>query len=456
MKLKSDQIMQGKTLLSELDPFVAQELDWLLQLAATTIPQRMALYEQWETQSPHVSEFGEDQTNPLSQYLMDVFNQGRVPDLLASLERLLMLGVQLTLTEFAELTQELVKRPWPLSRTELEIVRMLYENPTASAVAIAQTTGFHRQTVANYLRQLYFALQISCYPIVNYHALGLRRIQIWFRGSAEIPTNFYFYSRLALTGNNERWLLDTWSVPTGAEDLLLERYRRLERNRQIHDLAVREIISSGKHLSLSTYEEAVGWRSEPEVVKQVYQRALKGQDLFVPRQLEIMPYGMTDSRLDTIDIGIIEALWKDYLLGQTKEAVAIQLGISRSSLTRRLQRLECAVVIKPSLWLKTENMVQTAFTIPISETQVLNALMCLPVVYFYLIEAKESMEREWFVVAKSTPAVANVLANAQINNNSNLESFNTHIVNQQNGSRLFRAYNNDTKAWNQDLFIVDE
>lgn len=451
MKLKLDQIAQGKTLLSELDSFVAQELDWLLQLAATTTSQRVALYEQWETQSPQVSEFGEDQTKPLSQYLMDVFHQGRISDLLVSLERLLMHGVQPTLTEFAELTQELVKRPWPLSRTELEIVRMLYENPTASAVAIAQSTGFHRQTVASYLRRLYFALQISCYPIVNYHALGLRRIQIWFRGAAEIPTSVYFYSRLTLTGNNERWLVDTWSVPAGADDLLLERYRQLERNRRIHDLAVKEILSFGKHLSLSTYEEAVGWRSEPEVVKQIYQRALKGQDLFVPRHLEVMSYGMTDCRLDAIDIGIIEALWKDYLLGQTKEAIAFQLNISRSSLTRRLQRLEDAAVIKPSLWLKTENMIQTAFTIPISETQILNALMCLPAVYFYLIEAKEDKEREWFVVAKSTPAVANVLAYAQMRNNGSIETFNVHIDDQRNGSQLFRAYEKETNSWKSDM-----
>ncbi|MFX0113484.1 MAG: winged helix-turn-helix transcriptional regulator, partial [Candidatus Hodarchaeota archaeon] len=385
MKLRADQITRAKALLVDLNPLVAQELDWLLQVASASSTERAMLYEKWETQSPQVSTLGEDQTKPLSLFLIDVLHQGRVLELFASLERLLMLGVQLTLIEFAEFSQELLKKPWPLSRTELKIVRMLHENPTHSTVAIAQATGFHRQTVANYIRRLYFALQIQSYPLVNYHALGLRRIQIWFRGTAEIPTNPYFYSRLALTGSNARWLIDTWSVPKNTEELLLDYYRKMERTRQIHDLAVKEMLSFGKHLSLSTYEESSGWRSEPEVVKQVYQRVLEGQDLYIPRLLEVMVYGATsNSKLDATDIKIIEALWRDYLLGQTKEAAAIRLGISRSSFSRRLQHLESIGVIKPTLWLKTEDMVQTAFIIPISETQVLNALMYVPVVYFYL------------------------------------------------------------------------
>lgn len=452
MKLSKNQIILGKTLiLPELDPDVGQEMDWLLRLASTTNNKRIALYEQWEAQSPYVAQFGEDQTRPLSQYLMDVFHQGRVPELLAALERLLMLDIQPTLAEFASLTQELLKKPRSLSRTELEIVRILHEDPTTPSIKIARVIGKHRQTVANYIKQLYFGLQIRSYPLVDYHALGLRRVQIWFRGSTDVPESVYFYSRLTLTGKDERWLVDTWSVPPGAEGGLLERYQRLERVRRIHDLEMREILSFGKHLSLSTYEESRGWRSDPEVVKLAYKRALEGQASFIPRLLEVMPYGKSQGlKLDGIDISIIETLWKDYLLGQTREAAAIRLGISRSSFSRRLQRLESNNVIKPSLWLKTDNMVQTALTIPVPETQVLNALLCLPVVYFYLNEAKESGEREWFVVAKSSPAVADVFANAQIGDNNGLRAYNVHLVGQQSGTCLFRAYDKKTKTWDQE------
>lgn len=443
-----------KSILPNLDPSVAQEMGWLLQLNAVSSSERVALYEQWEAQSPHVPQSGEDHPSPLCQFLMDIFHQGRTSELMMALERLVSLGLQPTLAEFADLTQELLKRPWPLSHTELEIVRVLREEPTASTVRIAEATGFHRQTIASYIKRLWYALQISSYPIVNYHALGLRRLQIWFRGVAEIPTSPYFYSRLALTGRDERWLVDTWSVPVGAEELVRERYRKLSHALQIHDLSVRELLSFGKHLSLSTYEESTGWRSNPEVVKLVYQRALEGQEPFIARLLEVMPYGTTDiPRLDHIDLGIIETLWKDYLLGQTREAAAIRLGISRSSFSRRLQQLETNGVIRPSLWLKTENMVQTAFTIPLSETAVLNALMCLPVVYFYLSESKDRGDRNWLVIAKSSPAVANALADIEINENNSSQSFNVHIPEQFNGSRIFRAYDKKAKAWNPELLL---
>ncbi|MFX0113973.1 MAG: winged helix-turn-helix transcriptional regulator [Candidatus Hodarchaeota archaeon] len=450
MKLAKNQVMLEKTLLlPDLDLDVAQELNWLLRLNSATNTERIELYEQWEAESPLVSEFGEDQTSPLSQFLMDVLHQGRVSELLASLERLATLDIQPTLPEFANLTQQLLKRPWPLSRTELEIVRILHEDPTTPVVKIAEATGYHRQTIASYMKRLYFSLQIQSYPLVNYPALGLRRMQIWFRGNAETPASVYFYSRLALTGNDERWMVDTWSIPEGAEDLVLERYRRMERSRRIYDLSVREFLSFGKHLSLSTYEESNGWRSDPEVVNLVYQRALEGQDSFIPRLLEVMPYGITQTlNLDAVDMSIIEILWRDYLLGQTREAAAIRLGISRSSFSRRLQRLESTGVIKPSLWLKTEDMVQTAMIIPTSETQVLNALMCLPVVYFYLSEARETGNREWFVVAKSAPAVAAVFADAQRDDNNGLRTFNTHIVDQWNGSRTFKAYDKEKETWN--------
>ncbi|MFW9917955.1 MAG: hypothetical protein ACFFGZ_20335 [Candidatus Thorarchaeota archaeon] len=451
------QVLLEKTqesFLPNLNPPVAQELGWLLRLTTAASSERATLYEQWEAQSPHVSEAGEDHPSPLSRFLMNIFHQGRTSELMMALERLISLGLQPTLAEFADLTQELLKRPWPLSRTELEIVQVLREEPTASAVRIAQVTGYHRQTIASYIKRLWYALQISTYPLVNYHALGLRRLQIWFRGAAEIPTSPYFYSRLALSGRDERWLVDTWSVPVGAEELVRERYRKLSHALQIHDISVRELLSFGKHLSLSTYEESEGWHSDPEVVKLVYQRALEGEDPFIARLLEIMPYGTADiPRLDHIDLGIIETLWKDYLLGQTREAAAIRLGISRSSFSRRLQQLETNGVIQPSLWLKTENMVQTAFTIPLSETAVLNALMCLPVVYFYLSEAKDSGDRNWLVIAKSSPAVANALADIQINENNRSQSFNVHIPELFNGSRVFRAYDKKAKAWDPELLL---
>ena len=107
MKLRADQIAHAKALLVELNPLVSQELNWLLRMASAPSTERAALYEEWETQSPQVSTRGEDQTKALSQFLMDVLHQGRLQELSTSLERLLMLGVQLTLVEFAELSQEL-------------------------------------------------------------------------------------------------------------------------------------------------------------------------------------------------------------------------------------------------------------------------------------------------------------------------------------------------------------
>jgi hypothetical protein len=335
---------------------------------------------------------------------------------------------------------------------------MLHEDPTASAIRIAQATGYHRQTVASYIKRLYFALKISSYPLVNYHALGLRRLQIWFRGTAEVPTSPYFYSRLALTGSDERRLVDTWSVPVGAERLLLDYYQRLCRTYGIHDLSVRELLSFGKNLSLSTYEESKGWESDPGVVKLLYDRALEGQSLFLPQALEVMVYRTSQTPvLDNIDIAIIDSLWKDYLLGQTREAAAIRLNISRSSFSRRLQFLEANNVIKPSLWLKTENMVQTALSIPVSESQVVNALMRLPVVYFYLSEAKESEDRQWFVVVKSTPAVADILAKSSEDNNIGLQAFNVQNIENRSGNRIFQAYNKETNSWNlESLFNCAE
>ncbi|MHA2270577.1 MAG: winged helix-turn-helix transcriptional regulator [Candidatus Hodarchaeales archaeon] len=455
MRLAKKQISLGKTLLPELnDPHVTQELNLLLEMSSVANHERATFYEQWETKSPQVSEVGEDHPRPLCHFLMGVFHQRRIPALLASFERILKLGLQPSLSEFAVLTQELLKRPWPLSRTELEIVRMLHEDPTASAIRIAQATGYHRQTVASYIKRLYFAMKISSYPLVNYHALGLRRLQIWFRGTPEVPTSPYFYSRLALTGNDERRLVDTWSVPVGAESLLLDYYQRLGQTHGIHDLSVRELLSFGKNLSLSTYEESKGWESDPGVVKLLYERALEGQALFLPQPLEVMVYGTSQTPvLDGIDIAIIESLWKDYLLGQTREAAAIRLNISRSSFSRRLQQLEINNVIRPSLWLKTENMVQTALSIPVSEAQVVNALMRLPVVYFYLNEAKESEDLQWFVVVKSTPAVADILAKSSEDNKIGLQAFNVQNIEKRSGKRIFQAYDKKTNSWNLESLL---
>ena len=187
MRFAKNQLDCAKLLLPEMDPLVSQELEQLLKMTSVTRRERAAFYEQWEEQCQKVQMLGEDQTYPISQLLMDVFKQGRVSDLLASLERLMTFGIKPTLQELAEFTLELVKRPWPLSRLELEVLNILHKDPTASTAQISQALGYHRQTVAGYLRRLHFALQISTYPIVNFHALGLSRFQIWFRGNIEVP-----------------------------------------------------------------------------------------------------------------------------------------------------------------------------------------------------------------------------------------------------------------------------
>ncbi|MFQ5977352.1 MAG: helix-turn-helix transcriptional regulator [Candidatus Heimdallarchaeota archaeon] len=456
MPLTDHQILLGEILLAELSPAVARELNWLLRITSAPKGKRTSLYEQWEGESQPIPIPGNDRSYAVSRILMDIYHQGRVGDLLASLQQLIAQKIRPTIQEFSEMILELRKRPWRLSLKELEIIRHLHEHPTASAAQIARITGFHRKTVASHMRRLFFALQILPYPLINYHAIGLRRFQFWFRGSMKIPSSVYFYSRISLMsrGLEGSWLMDTWSVPTGHEQLLLDCYHQPESTGQIQDVTVRELYSTGKHLSLASYKEGLGWESDPDVIKLTMQRALEGQESFNPQFLEQMVY---DSRrvlrLDGVDMHIIGALLDDYLLGQSQESLSLKLGISRSNFRRRLRRMEKHGVIKSSLWLKTENMVPTVLKISMAEPQLLNALMCLPVVYFSIMESKDTGQREWLVTAKSSPAAADVIAKACRPDGNPLASYGAHFVENRLLQHLFESYDVEQNCWPPELLL---
>ncbi|MFX0116904.1 MAG: hypothetical protein ACFFB3_20315 [Candidatus Hodarchaeota archaeon] len=74
------------------------------------------------------------------------------------------------------------------------------------------------------------------------------------------PSSAYFFSRLSLMGHNleSGWLIDTWKVPMGQKDILVEHYQQLERQGVIQELKVRELFSLGRHLSLAAYELEIG------------------------------------------------------------------------------------------------------------------------------------------------------------------------------------------------------
>lgn len=437
---------------------VAQELSWLLRVAAAPRAARANLYAQWEEISPLFSETDETRQIPACRYLMDVFNQGRVPNLLAALQQLRAQGISPTLDEFVDIVQTLVERPWTFSQPDLNIISYLNEYPSASAVQISRATGYHRQTVASRLRKLIFALQVYPYPLINYHALKLRRLQFWYRSNVKTPTSVYFYSRFSHGGAQEGgWLVDTWSCPMGAEDTLTAHYRHEEAKGQIQQLKVCELLTIGKHTSIAAYEPNIGWWSDPAIMKLTLRRALQGQDVFTPAFLEQMVYHPINvPRLDATDIHLIGALLDGYLLGRSKEELAIQLGISRSTLSRRLALLEASGTVKPILWIKTENLVHTTLHIPLSQPQVLNALMCAPLVYFYQLETLATGEREWLVSVQSSPAIAEVITNCHWPDGSPLHSYWTHILSSRRPRELFASYDAQRNGWPVELLIPQE
>lgn len=435
---------------------MAQELDWLLKMASASTQERASLYERWEPESPCVADNGIERQLPLSQFLMDVYHQGRVAELLTTLQQLLEEGIRPNLNEFTDLVQEIVRRPWFLSQRELEIVKHLQHNPTASAEEIACRTGSHRKTVAHHLRRLFYALQILPYPLINYPAVGLRHIQFWYRGTIKLPSSVYFFSRLSLMSNPLRkgWLIDTWKVPIGQENRLIGHYQQLERTGHIQNVVTKEVLSLGKHLSLAAYEPRVGWRLEPSLVKLMLQRALKGREIFTPQFMELMVYDATGTPpLDAMDMRIIGTLIDDYLLSQSKEGLSLQLGISRADLDERLDQLESNRVIRPTLGVKAEKMAQVVLRIPLTESQVLNALMRLPVVFFSLIESRDTGKREWLVFVKCPYAVAEMLTNSQWSKGIPLTSYSVQRLAFQSQRRLFASYDDEQNGWPPELLL---
>jgi DNA-binding Lrp family transcriptional regulator len=422
---------------------VIQELDWFLRLTTTSKDNRAALYEQWQAKGPSGSQAEEAHSRPLRQALIDVFHQGRVSDLFDILGQLVHKEEPPTLQEIATIAHELLQRPLPLSSTALKIVKLLHADPTISVAQIVQAIGFPQQTVANRIRRLYYALQIKTGPLVDYHAVGLRHMQVQFRGPMALPAssyaNGYLASREILLGAAGETTCDTWLVPTGHEAALLDHYRPLEETETIQNVSLSEFLSFGKNFSLASYEAEVGWRSDPEPFRQILQKALEGEAQIIPPLREVMPYGKTSSlKLDGTDIRIIESLRDDYLLSQSDEAVAIRLNISRAAFNRRLQRLEANHTIQPTLWLNVDHLVQTAVTIPIPETQVLNALLELPLVVFFLAEDKATGAREWRVWVSSPSAIADGLAQATWPNGTPLTTYRIQQGGYQSPSHPFR------------------
>ncbi|MFX0116903.1 MAG: winged helix-turn-helix transcriptional regulator [Candidatus Hodarchaeota archaeon] len=132
-------------------------------------------------------------------------------------------------------------------------------------------------------------------------------------------------------------------------------------------------------------------------------------------------------KFDAEDWQIVGILIDDYLLYQSKEGIASQLGISRSNLSRRLDRLESTGVIKPMLNLRAADLIQTMLRILETEPQVLHALMCLPEVFFSTIELEEQ-HREWLVSVKSVPAIAEIIMQSTWQDGTRLISYGAQRV----------------------------
>jgi DNA-binding Lrp family transcriptional regulator len=169
--------------------------------------------------------------------------------------------------------------------------------------------------------------------------------------------------------------------------------------------------------------------------------------------MELMVYDSTGTpHLDGMDMRIIGALIDDYLLSQSKEGLSLQLGISRANFGERLDQLESTGVIRPTLGVKAEKMAQVVLRIPLTESQVLNALMRLPVAFFSLIESRDTGEREWLVFVKCPYTVAEMLTNSNWSKGISLTSYSAQRLAFQSQRQLFASYDSERNGWRPELF----
>jgi DNA-binding Lrp family transcriptional regulator len=350
----------------------------------------------------------EEQASALNQLLIDISTLGRTSELLRSLQQLRTHGICPTPPELADIALSLLKSPMPLSAIELEIVHQLYRNPIESSYNIVRELGLKREVVESHIRGLIYGNQVSCRALLNYHALGLRQVQFCYKGEIAPSTSPYFLARYDFP---HQWHVENWAVPAEVEDSLFEYYRMLEKQRNIHHLAMKNVLSHGTHLSLASYRAGRGWTTNAEIAHVVIQRALAFEHINEPSQFTAITncQDRNTSRIDGTDIAIIQELYQDYPLGQPQKALAARLGIARSTLQRRLQRLKANSLVQPCLAVNMANMANLAVIFPLCMPQLLLALTCLPVMEFYISEQRphhDGIDGHVFAIIKCSPATA--------------------------------------------------
>ncbi len=451
MRLAKNQVLICKQLIPEMESAISNELNILLQFILANNDKRPDIYEKWNMCSLVMPGAKKKDTTTLSSLLLKIVNQGKVFELFTTLERLVHIGIKPNVEEFLDVVQNLLHRPRIFSNSEFSIIRTLQEYPTATTSKISNLTGLHRQTVASNIRKLSSTMQITCRPIINFQALGLRKIQVWFRGNIGTTQSPYFLSRFSLVGteHNKGWLIDTWTVPIGYETKLLESYLKLNQNKLITEFYLKEILSFGQHLLLPSNQEENTYLTCSDMIKFILRRLVKGQTLFIPKFLEWMVYSSTQTKMiDSLDIAIIDSLYNsNYLFQNTKQELAKQLGISRSTLSRRLKLLEEDNIIRPSIQLEEKDLVPTILLLPIEHSHYLNALMCLPSIQFCLLESQREKKKDWFVLVKSDLATTHTLTKLFNHNNINIPIFPTHIMDQRRENMFFSAFNKQNTIW---------
>ncbi|MFQ5981388.1 MAG: winged helix-turn-helix transcriptional regulator [Candidatus Heimdallarchaeota archaeon] len=379
--------------------------------ADRALKEDLTTYLPWiaaDPNSPQAQVLDDEQASALTQLLIDISTLGRTSELLRSLQQLRTHGICPTPPELADIALGLLKKPMPLSAIELEIVNELYRNPIESSYTIVRELGLKREVVESNIRGLIYGNQVSCRALLNYHALGLKQVQFCYKGELTLSTSPYFLSRYDFP---DQWHMENWAVPAELKDTLFEHYRKLEKQRNIHHLAMKNVVSQGTHLSLASYRAGRGWTTNAEIAHVVIQRALAFEHINEPSQFTAITncQDRHTSRIDSTDIAIIQELYQDYPLGQPQKALATRLGMARSTLQRRLQRLKANSLVQPCLAVNMANMAKLAVIFPLSMPQLLQALTCLPVLEFYISEQwphHDGIDGHIFAIIKCSPATA--------------------------------------------------